>query len=865
VAIAFDNYITGYRVAYPSPTVTWNHTVSAGTNRLLLFHIGYIAGESNAEAVVDVSFNGVPLVKVADCVQAHPAASRQQIWALVAPPVGEHQFILNLTGNGWTLLFASTSWTGVDQDDPCHLLNTGINHEWHDYPWETQELSVTPLNPKNTEMLFGVMAWLSANGAYTSDVLSDQAVFKVQAMAPSPSSDVYGLHGQSRLSDGGFSNMTWLATSPGVGGIATVLHIHSDAFISCFSDSDGSSSCEVDAAVYLDCAADSDGSSSATLELPETVHMIDASDPQAGDERFTVRSMDWGINQARVIEIDHDIRVDDYDRMWNVGDWFVYNDPDLGVCFVGKIRTRKRKGEDGEGITYVASDVYRTLAKQPARLLCNHTVPDYSNPPATLGTTHVHIRKGTRIDDAIDIITQTVRLVGWNFLPAGVIVDPTVAAILTYKDSDKGGMSIATWIDDILDQTPSAVAYVYWAAGGGGGYINGLKIVDYMTQPDVTLKLGNFERTFTITPQQLLIESFELTETADEKYFRICAEGGGIWERKINWPMQHIYCGEPAHNPDGNSWAFTLRWYFDETNISGWFFDKDGKLQNEVWYWFDAEFFYTNPTPYSAHTIFTGKAIPALDLDNTNACTGEQPNIMKCRWYIELVLIQENLGQPAPPQITNFKGRYTAFKGPLIAYAPANQALLNPALVAEGEFVIQRPELVKFTSPNFYSDQGVMIEQATAIDPTAELQDVADRYWTRYSRRIDWSGSINVHIKDVTGDLLPGSRIVNFGAESNVRVRALKFDFVARSIALECSEQPVRDFMHEKKEERISKQRLYDNWRKGVPAAPQVENLPNVALANRPEGCPCVIVDQFDQAQGGYGVFIPTRPRDTRV
>lgn len=103
-------------------TVTWSHTVAAGSNRYLsvLVDSYFAAGE-----VTGVTFNGVALSNVGSYSANDPRAS---IWGLVAPDTGTHNVTVTFAGaassNGACY---AMSFTGVDQTTPTGTFASANN------------------------------------------------------------------------------------------------------------------------------------------------------------------------------------------------------------------------------------------------------------------------------------------------------------------------------------------------------------------------------------------------------------------------------------------------------------------------------------------------------------------------------------------------------------------------------------------------------------------------------------------------------------------------------------------------------------------------------------------------------------------
>src|SRR5262245_15152673 len=98
--IAFDAASTGQ--LRNTSSVSWSHTVGAGSNRLLVVGIGTEDNPGQGDSVVTgVTFNGVALTRVAGAQQQAASAGSENItdlWFMLSPPVGTGTVAVNLTG-----------------------------------------------------------------------------------------------------------------------------------------------------------------------------------------------------------------------------------------------------------------------------------------------------------------------------------------------------------------------------------------------------------------------------------------------------------------------------------------------------------------------------------------------------------------------------------------------------------------------------------------------------------------------------------------------------------------------------------------------------------------------------------------------
>ena len=151
LAITTDNVSTGTAITGDN-SITISHKTS-GTNRLLLVGISF--GEDKGDDVSSVSYKGNPLSLIGARDNGDDALSRVEIWALVAPNNGNHNVVVNFSGNdheGATI--GVMTFSGVDQSTP---LGSFASKES-----DSGDPSVT-VSSATGEVVFGVVALSDSN------------------------------------------------------------------------------------------------------------------------------------------------------------------------------------------------------------------------------------------------------------------------------------------------------------------------------------------------------------------------------------------------------------------------------------------------------------------------------------------------------------------------------------------------------------------------------------------------------------------------------------------------------------------------------------------------------------------------------
>ncbi len=103
-------------------SATVSHTTAAAGNRLML--VGVTIRPNSSETVSSATYNGTGLSFVG--ARNGPAGARVEIWSLVAPDVGTHDVIVNLSsaGHGGVTVGVMT-FNGVDQSTPLGAFGSG--------------------------------------------------------------------------------------------------------------------------------------------------------------------------------------------------------------------------------------------------------------------------------------------------------------------------------------------------------------------------------------------------------------------------------------------------------------------------------------------------------------------------------------------------------------------------------------------------------------------------------------------------------------------------------------------------------------------------------------------------------------------
>lgn len=607
--------------------------------------------------------------------------------------------------------------------------------------------------------------------------------------------------------------------------------------------------------------------------------------------------------QARVLEFTFVVPVTHVlsESPWSDYPVVTYSDPaHPKYNFVGKAITAARQFRAGETIKVTCADAWRELERKTARLTFSDTVPPYTG----IGTSKIRIREGKSVADAINIILNdcATELPGGVHVSLGNVTDepnpnaPTVVAKgqwvratayvaldmvtfnnkeyyayraipansdapisnadwvefvsnnpqphgpILFKAQDKTGQKIATWLHDILDQTESGMAYVDHSTSTPS-----LIVCDYGAQASVPLIVGAYQETgrATTTP---LFQSGESVDSIANKYKSVIVEGAGKYTRQVAKTVTPTLYKSAAR--PGNVQQYTFRFYFDETNISGFYYTTGNIISGAVGYRFQIT---TRPNGIERVDNVPYGSVAALQLDTDQVHSDGSANTHFGSVYAEIIV--ETTPDDTTPVFNTSEWNYTTYDGPLVYKKETDDHALDGA----GDFAIHMPKLAKFdsdgfvrvdrevhtfdgngneiiTSVVFYAtmafspqqyDKVTVLEAKKHIDDTPKLIALANAYFHRYSSHVDHSGSITVIVKEVTGGIDLGSAIPNF---NGARVQNWEFTPGNQQLKLTLSDQPIREYVARWREYQSNRSELYGNARNKVSYNEDLQGLPDTTL-----------------------------------
>lgn len=530
----------------------------------------------------------------------------------------------------------------------------------------------------------------------------------------------------------------------------------------------------------------------------------------------------------------------------------------------GTSKIRMREGDSiNAGIEFI---MLRVMDSFPGGILNELEWPDPGAPVAGTGTVAVTgaVVTGTgtnfafevNVGDTISIGSEgrIVLAVSGGTLeldrsfatdhPAGtsysIIVTSGVGRL--YAAIDMGGEKIATWLNDILDQTQSGVFEVDYDEDGN----ERLHIYDYESQNTVELTTGNF----TVLNRQTtapLLSTGNLTDTSNNKWRAVNIEACGAFTRKV---LEHIGATfEGTQSLPGDVLRYKFRFYPDESNILSNYLGPKEELESATRAWLKI----TKHPGGSPDSVDLGMiSVPFVtkdtDVEFPPGSGTPNPNFGRPYFAIDVDTTPDDTG------ITFDKSDfvYTSYDGPLIVTQESD----DDSLTDEGDFTIQMPRWFKFASPGLQivshidgsiswelgsyvvpsGDHGTMLENIEAIDPTMKMTAFAAVYFNRFSNQGDRAGTFSVLIKSAMSEIRIGTILSNF---NDMKVRQFYLDVPGRQIVAQVSDAPIRVQSARARDFDALWRQLYGNWRKKA-RIEEVPFMPDVTL-----DMACQIVDPY--------------------
>ena len=468
-----------------------------------------------------------------------------------------------------------------------------------------------------------------------------------------------------------------------------------------------------------------------------------------------VRNLTRGFNQAAVLTAEHAIRIDDPAALPANAE-VTFTDPDLGFIFSGRITKRSELWRGGEGIVYTCADVFRTMAKEPAKLA---------------GSTKIEIVERTSGKQLIEDLLDEY-IANGNPLAGGY--DTTNLEDVQIEPMDMGGQSLFEWIDSVLRQTEESVCWIEY-----DGSDDPVLMFDRLSlRPTLELVVGDYEVVDPETDDNPLIVGADIGESLDNKYSKVEVEGCGDFVRwDLRW-LPHTAMSQP--NP-----GFPLYIYeFDIPEQWGMqrYLDDEGNCQEDWW----------------VRITYGGTATSGTILIGSRTTDVQRPTVKKHDgggWYFEIAIITGGIISVPPPipQIQCWF-TYTAYNGPLVASRSSS------VFSGEGTLIEQHPDLFKYTAA------------VSGHDDLAVVEAIADRLYERFCVEPDRQGRVNIHIKGFDPDVDLGVKVTAPASLHDPFVRGLRYDFVKRDIVLDCTDIPLRPEIGDAQAKARLLSELLGNW-----------------------------------------------------
>ncbi len=202
---------------------------------------------------------------------------------------------------------------------------------------------------------------------------------------------------------------------------------------------------------------------------------------------------------------------------------------------------------------------------------------------------------------------------------------------------------------------------------------------------------------------------------------------------------------------------FTFKYFVPEDWATARYLDSDGNCREDWW----------------VRLVLGNVTVGRTSIDVHNLETVWDETAEKYFWEIQIRSYGAFIGPPPTPQVSAYF-TYTGYKGPLVSVRTS-----SAVGETEGQLILQRPDLFRFTG-------------AVSRDDTAVMAAIRDRYFTRFCEQPDRTSDLILHIKGLVPTLVLGARVSAPTELLFPRIRELGYDFRARDIQVQCSDKPVR-------------------------------------------------------------------------
>ena len=141
-------------------TVTWNHTVGTGGNRILVVGLALEDSSLSDLVVNSVTYNGVAMSHVPGSDNTVTGYVKTDLWYLLNPPTGTYQVLVTFAGKVRSKICGSVSLSNVAQQAPAAVAVNSVT---------TYETSIsTDINvPTASSWVVDVVAGSSGAGSFT--------------------------------------------------------------------------------------------------------------------------------------------------------------------------------------------------------------------------------------------------------------------------------------------------------------------------------------------------------------------------------------------------------------------------------------------------------------------------------------------------------------------------------------------------------------------------------------------------------------------------------------------------------------------------------------------------------------------------
>jgi len=114
--------------ALTASSLTWSHTVGAGTNMALFAAADTGMGTADLTVTTTATYNGVAMTSIGRCAANGSGSGYAELFMMINPPSGAHNVVVTVNKSITSIVGGSVSFSGVHQTQPYRNANTAYGN-----------------------------------------------------------------------------------------------------------------------------------------------------------------------------------------------------------------------------------------------------------------------------------------------------------------------------------------------------------------------------------------------------------------------------------------------------------------------------------------------------------------------------------------------------------------------------------------------------------------------------------------------------------------------------------------------------------------------------------------------------------------